>query len=101
MHQIKYWLFACLFLLSLPQFSIAEEKGSTDEQIITIEERAGDLVHMDGFFDLYWRPTISSHSAGVSLTHGCDSYSHTCKTYRHQQLLTLDADLLRPQRDSF
>ena len=54
MHQIKYWLFACLFLVSLPQILIAEEKSSIDEQVSTIEEMVKDLVHMDGFFDLYW-----------------------------------------------
>ena len=54
MHQIKYWLFACLFLLSLPQNLIAEEKGDIDEQISTIEEKVKNLVHMDGYFDLYW-----------------------------------------------
>ena len=54
MHQIKYWLFACLFLVSLPQTLIAEEKSSTDGQISTIEEKVRDLVHLDGFFDLYW-----------------------------------------------
>jgi len=54
MHQIKHWLFACLFLVGLPQISIAVENGSTDEQVSGIEEKVRDLVHMDGFFDLYW-----------------------------------------------
>ncbi|MCP4048993.1 MAG: DUF5117 domain-containing protein [Gammaproteobacteria bacterium] len=54
MHQLKYWLFACLFLVSLPQFLIAEEKSTIDGQISTVEEKVRGLVHMDGFFDLYW-----------------------------------------------
>jgi hypothetical protein len=54
MHQIKYWLFACLFLVSLPQNLIAEEKGNIDELVSSIEEKVKNLVHMDGFFDLYW-----------------------------------------------
>ena len=47
MLQIKYWLFALLVFLSCPQFALAEEVESIDEKV-------KDLVHMDGFFDLYW-----------------------------------------------
>jgi len=54
MHQIKYWLFACLFLLSFPQTTMAETDGQNDEKPVSIEETVTDLVHMDGFFDLYW-----------------------------------------------
>ena len=54
MHQIKYWLFACLILLSIPHTTMAETDGQNDEKPVSIEEKVTDLVHMDGFFDLYW-----------------------------------------------
>ncbi len=47
MYQVKYWLLACLILISSPLFALAEEIGS-------IDDRVKDLVHMDGYFDLYW-----------------------------------------------
>ncbi len=47
MYQVKYWLLACLILLSGSLFALEEEVSS-------IEEKVKDLVHMDGFFDLYW-----------------------------------------------
>ena len=47
MPQIKYWLPAILVFLLCPQFTLAEEIESFDEKV-------KDLVHMDGFFDLYW-----------------------------------------------
>ena len=54
MLQIKYWLFAFLVFLSWPQFALAEEVESIAEEVESIDEKVKDLVHMDGFFDLYW-----------------------------------------------
>lgn len=54
MHQIKHWLFACLILLLTLQFAMAETDGQSDARPVSIEEKVKDLVHMDGFFDLYW-----------------------------------------------
>ncbi len=54
MHQIKYWLFACLFLFAMPQIAIAESQNDVDQQVSSIADKVKDLVHMDGFFDLYW-----------------------------------------------
>lgn len=47
MHKIKYWLLACFVLSSAPQSALADE-------IKSINEKVKDLLHMDGFFDLYW-----------------------------------------------
>jgi hypothetical protein len=47
MLQIKYWFFACLILLSGLQNALAEDVSSIDEKV-------KDLLHMDGFFDLFW-----------------------------------------------
>lgn len=54
MHQFKYWLFACFILLTTPQIVAAEQADERSKQISTIDEKVKDLVHMDGFFDLYW-----------------------------------------------
>lgn len=47
MYQVKFWLLACLILLSGPLSALDEEIGSIDDKV-------KDLVHMEGFFDLYW-----------------------------------------------
>ncbi len=47
MQKNKYWLLACLVLSFAPQSALADE-------IKSINEKVKDLVHMDGFFDLYW-----------------------------------------------
>ncbi len=54
MHQIKYWLIACLFLLTGPQIAVAKSESKPDETPASIKETVKDLVHMDGFLDLYW-----------------------------------------------
>ena len=54
MHQIKYWLIACLTLISSSQFAVAESNDQADNVITSIEEKVKDLLHMDGFLDLYW-----------------------------------------------
>jgi hypothetical protein len=54
MYRIKYWLFACLVLVGIPQVTIAEKTSNSAEHVSSIEERVKGLVHMDGFFDLYW-----------------------------------------------
>ena len=54
MHQIKNWFFACFILLTIPQFAIGQEQGNKDGKVGSIEKKVEDLVHMDGFFDLYW-----------------------------------------------
>jgi hypothetical protein len=47
MKKIKFLLCTCLIILSGQQLGLADESGG-------IEERVNDLVHMDGFYDLYW-----------------------------------------------
>ena len=47
MYKIKYWLPALFVLLCGSQLALAEN-------ITTIEVRVKDLLHMDGFFDIYW-----------------------------------------------
>ena len=54
MHQIRYWLFAFSILLTIPQIAIAKTDSNPDGGISSIKEKVKDLVHMDGFFDLYW-----------------------------------------------
>ncbi len=54
MHQFKYWLIACLTLISSSQFAVAESNDQADNVITSIEEKVKDLLHMDGFLDLYW-----------------------------------------------
>ncbi len=54
MHQIKYWLIACLFILTSPQVAVAKSENKPDGTPASIKETVKDLVHMDGFFDLYW-----------------------------------------------
>ena len=54
MHQIRYWLFAISILLTIPQIAIAKTDSKPDGAIGSIKEKVKDLVHMDGFFDLYW-----------------------------------------------
>ena len=54
MHQIKYWLFAFLILLTYPHIVIADSDSEPDAPLSTVEEKVKDLLHMDGFFDLYW-----------------------------------------------
>ena len=47
MQQIRYLLLVGFIFISAPQFALAEE-------VTSIDARVKDLVHMDGFFDLYW-----------------------------------------------
>jgi len=54
MQHIKYWFFTCLIVLASPQAAMAEEADSADEEPLSIMEKVKDLVHMDGFFDMYW-----------------------------------------------
>ena len=54
MHQIKFWLFTCFIILAMPQTAIAEAQNNIDKQVSSIAEKVKSLVHMDGFFDLYW-----------------------------------------------
>ena len=54
MHQTKYWLFAFFILLTTPQIAFAKAESKPDGHISSIKEKVKDLVHMDGFFDLYW-----------------------------------------------
>ena len=53
MHRIKYWLLAFCVLITVPQVAIAKAKNSPDT-LPGIKEKVKQLVHMDGFFDLYW-----------------------------------------------
>jgi len=53
MHQIKYGLFLCLFLLIAPQFAVAKA-DKQQEGITSIKTKVKGLTHMNGFFDLYW-----------------------------------------------
>ena len=54
MHQIKYWLFAFFILFTYPHIAIADSDSEPDAPLSTVEEKVKDLLHMDGFFDLYW-----------------------------------------------
>ena len=54
MHQIKYWLFACFIILTIPQIAAAKAESKTEGAISSIREKVKDLQHMDGFYDLYW-----------------------------------------------
>jgi hypothetical protein len=54
MHRIKYCLFACLFLLTTPQFSFADTESKPVEPPVSIQDKVKGLVHIEGFFDLYW-----------------------------------------------
>jgi hypothetical protein len=54
MFQTKTRVFICLVLLSLTQSALSDEPGHQDNQPSSIEEKVRGLVHMDGFFDLYW-----------------------------------------------
>jgi hypothetical protein len=54
MQQIKYWLIACLTLLSMSQFAVAASDDQADKELVSIEEKVKGLQHMDGFVDLYW-----------------------------------------------
>jgi len=54
MHQVKYWLFAFLVSLASPQIAVAAPGENPDEATGSIGDKVKDLVHMDGFFDLYW-----------------------------------------------
>jgi len=54
MLEIKYWLFACFIVFTTPQFAVAQQQSSTDDQITSIDEKVKELVHLDGYFDLYW-----------------------------------------------
>ena len=54
MNQIKYWAFAFVVLLTIPQIAVAKKESNPDGQISSIKEKVKDLVHMDGFLDLYW-----------------------------------------------
>jgi hypothetical protein len=54
MHQFKYWLIACLLILTSPQIAVAKSESKPDGTPSSIKEKVRDLVHMDGFFDLYW-----------------------------------------------
>ena len=56
MHQIKYWLLACLILLVNSQTAVAGAVGELDGPLAGIEDKVKNLVPMDGFFDLYWDP---------------------------------------------
>jgi len=47
MYQVKNWLLACLLFITGPLFANTEDIGS-------IDGRVKGLVHMEGFFDLYW-----------------------------------------------
>jgi hypothetical protein len=47
MHHAKFWLLACLVFLSASQFAFSDDSPD-------INEKVKDLVHMDGYFDLYW-----------------------------------------------
>jgi hypothetical protein len=47
MHLSKYRLVACLLFLFATQAAFSDELSS-------IENKVQDLVHMDGYFDLYW-----------------------------------------------
>jgi hypothetical protein len=54
MHQLKYWLCACLIFLASPQIVVAKSKADTGETPGSIQDKVKNLVHMNGFFDLYW-----------------------------------------------
>ena len=54
MQRINRWFFACFVLLIGPQFALGLQEDDTAKKVITIEERVKDLVHMDGFYKLYW-----------------------------------------------
>ena len=54
MHQIRYWLFAIFILFTYPHIAIADSDSEPDAPLSTVEEKVKDLLHMDGFFDLYW-----------------------------------------------
>lgn len=47
MNQIKLWLSAILILIAAPLLAETEQIGS-------VEEKVENLVHLDGFYDLYW-----------------------------------------------
>ncbi len=53
MHQIKYGIFLCLFLLIPPEFAVAKADKS-QEGPASIKATVKGLSHMNGFFDLYW-----------------------------------------------
>ena len=53
MHQIKYGLLLCFFLLISPQFADAKAKD-LQEGPTSIRKEVKGLTHMNGFFDLYW-----------------------------------------------
>lgn len=53
MHQVKHWLLAFSFLISIPQMAVAKAENKPDA-LPGIKEAVKGLVHMDGFFDLYW-----------------------------------------------
>ena len=54
MYQIKHWLVACLTILIIPQAAFSEQAEDQGKTIGSFSEKVKDLVHMDGFFDLYW-----------------------------------------------
>ena len=45
MHQIKYWLFVCLTLFTIPQIVVAEPTDNQDKPVGSINEKVKDLVH--------------------------------------------------------
>lgn len=53
MHQVKYGLLLCLFLLIPPQFAVAKA-DKQQEGTTSIKSKVKGLTHMNGFFDLYW-----------------------------------------------
>jgi len=53
MHQVKYWLLTFFVLITIPQMAVAKAENKPDA-LPGIKEKVKDLVHMDGFFDLYW-----------------------------------------------
>ena len=54
MYHIKYWLIACLTLLTISQFAVAAPDDEADNELASIEAKVKDLQHLDGFLDLYW-----------------------------------------------
>jgi hypothetical protein len=54
MQHIKYWFFTCLIVLASPQAAMAEEDAISDGEPLSIIEKVKGLLHMEGFFDIYW-----------------------------------------------
>lgn len=54
MHLVRSSLFTVVAVLMVSQFALANPAGEVEERLANIDEKTRDLVHMEGFLDIYW-----------------------------------------------